>query len=95
MDQELEAFTKEIEAIKRIVNGFLSTNPALSHMELFSLSIAAKERSDNTKEMEGFAARGEGLSAIRGELNRASCKKCKDTNGNFYCYYGAGNCPAL
>jgi len=90
METELDAFKQEIITIKRLVNGYLSTNPILAEFEIFNISIRKKANISHSKiKIEnGFKEDGR----KRPDFEKDGCLICYDEFGNPYCHNG-DSCP--
>lgn len=84
MQTKLEAFENEIETLKRMINGYISTNPELMNLKVTSLGLSPIDRQEALIHDKG-----------KNIAENASCKICRDRDGNLYCYYGTGPCPTF
>lgn len=89
----LEEFEKEIETLKKIIEGYISKNEILASFELDSLSLKLPEVASD----EGGLNKENGASMVTTAANHTTatrkCKICRDSRGDAYCFFGSGDCP--
>lgn len=91
--QILEEFEKEIETLKKIIEGYISKNEILASLELDSLSLKFPEVESEGEELNGNNDKPMLSSATIYSATNKKCKICLDGNGKEVCYYGPGDCP--
>jgi len=90
-ERMLKEFAKEIETLKKIIEGYISQNEVLASMELDSLSL--KMSGAGSDEEGRNDANGSSTFTTTSSPAAMSCKICRDSRGNAYCYFGRGDCP--
>jgi len=84
----MSEFSKELEketaTLKRIINGYISTNPILAALELRSLSFQKRQAPDD----KGLLSGSDSMKNIEHLRSKPfAWKECKDEFGNTYdCY---------
>ena len=84
MDSKLEALNKEIITLRRMINGYLASNPELAEMEVRALSFRKKEKENHTYSYTGLSERTT-------ETQEFLLRRCNCSNGNVI--YVEGPCP--
>jgi hypothetical protein len=98
MEEQLKEFEKEIEIIKRMVNGYLASNPVLANLELDTLGLMPKKKAKaKSKRNIEFAAEDNTIlpSGHEAGFESRKCRECLDEKGHPYCYYGPNGCPVF
>lgn len=91
MSEVIENFSKEIETLRRMINGYLSTDPVLSAYELDTLALTAKEKLEF---LPGEIIEGVEKTELRAQNFKFRAPLCcmNPAGGDPYPYYGF-SCP--